>query len=180
LIYFFLVSFKTLEVSTPFLFFTVFINIVFISNFRIYELWPNKKPLLNILKSKIRYEDIFKNGLNKKRRSKFFYLSSGTIKSISNFRATIPLSKIFFKLKNAAQNFSANFFVSGVFYKNVIFNVLLKGQCHEIFDLRFFSLNNTPCSPHSRAKAFLNSASNSPRYDRFSDASCNIWPLSNS
>jgi hypothetical protein len=38
---------------------------------------------------------------------------------------------------------------------------LLKGQCHEIFDPRFFSSNNTP---------FLNSASKSPRYDRCSNA----------
>jgi hypothetical protein len=31
----------------------------------------------------------------------------------------------------------------------------LKGQCHEIFDPRFFSLNNTPWAPDSRAKASL-------------------------
>jgi hypothetical protein len=49
-------------------------------------------------------------------------------------------------------------------------NLLLKGQCHEIFDLRFFSSNNTPWALNSRAKALLNSASNSPRYDRFSNA----------
>jgi hypothetical protein len=46
----------------------------------------------------------------------------------------------------------------------------LKGKCHEIFDPRFFSSNNTPWAPDSRAKAFLNSASNSPRYNRFSNA----------
>jgi hypothetical protein len=46
----------------------------------------------------------------------------------------------------------------------------LKGQCHEIFDPRFFSSKNTPWAPDSQAKAFLNSASNSPRYDRFSIA----------
>jgi hypothetical protein len=46
----------------------------------------------------------------------------------------------------------------------------LQGQCHEIFDPRCFSSNNTPWAPDSRAKAFLNSASNSPRYDRFSIA----------
>jgi hypothetical protein len=46
---------------------------------------------------------------------------------------------------------------------------VLKGQCHEIFDPRFFSSNNTPWAPDSRAKAYLNSASNSPRYDRFSN-----------
>jgi hypothetical protein len=40
----------------------------------------------------------------------------------------------------------------------------LKGQCHEIFDLWFFHQTIPPDS-----KAFLNSASNSPRYDRFSD-----------
>jgi hypothetical protein len=45
-----------------------------------------------------------------------------------------------------------------------------KGQCHEIFDLRFFSSINIPWAPDSRAKAFLNSASNSPRYDQFSNA----------
>jgi hypothetical protein len=46
----------------------------------------------------------------------------------------------------------------------------LKGQCQEIFDLRVFSSNNTPWAPDSRAKAFLNFSSNSPRYDRFSNA----------
>jgi hypothetical protein len=35
------------------------------------------------------------------------------------------LSKLFFKLKNALQNISANLFASGVFHKNIIFNVLL-------------------------------------------------------
>jgi hypothetical protein len=43
----------------------------------------------------------------------------------------------------------------------------LKEQCHEIFDLRFFHQSNAPWAPDSRSKAFLNSASNSPRYDRF-------------
>jgi hypothetical protein len=42
-----------------------------------------------------------------------------------------------------------------------------KSQCHEIFDSRFFPSNNTPWAFDSRGKAFLNSASNSPRYDRF-------------
>jgi hypothetical protein len=40
-------------------------------------------------------------------------------------------------------------------------------------DLRpsvFFSSNYTLWAPDSRAKSFLNSASNSPRYDRFSEA----------
>jgi hypothetical protein len=46
----------------------------------------------------------------------------------------------------------------------------LKGLCHEIFDPRCFSSNNTPWAPDSRAKAFWNSASNSPRHDRFSNA----------
>jgi hypothetical protein len=46
----------------------------------------------------------------------------------------------------------------------------LKGQCHEIFDPRFFSSNKTPWAPDSQAKAFLNSASNWPRYDGFSNA----------
>jgi hypothetical protein len=45
----------------------------------------------------------------------------------------------------------------------------LKGQRHEIFDSRFFLSNNTPWAPDSQAKAFLNSASNSPRYDQFSN-----------
>jgi hypothetical protein len=47
---------------------------------------------------------------------------------------------------------------------------VLKRQCHEVFDSRFFSSNNTPWAPDSRAKALLNSASNSTRYDRFSNA----------
>jgi hypothetical protein len=48
-----------------------------------------------------------------------------------------------------------------------LYECSLKGQCHEIFGPRFFSSNNTPWAPDSRAKAFLNSDSNSPRYDRF-------------
>jgi hypothetical protein len=52
----------------------------------------------------------------------------------------------------------------------ITFYLLLKGQCHEIFDLRFFTSNNTPWAPDSRTKAFFNSASNLPRYDRFSNA----------
>jgi hypothetical protein len=43
----------------------------------------------------------------------------------------------------------------------------LKGQCHEFFYPLFFSSNNTSWAPDSRDKAFLNSASNSPRYDQF-------------
>jgi hypothetical protein len=44
-------------------------------------------------------------------------LSNDTKKHTTKSRETIPLSKIFFKLKNAAQNFLANFFDSGVFHK---------------------------------------------------------------
>jgi hypothetical protein len=33
---------------------------------------------------------------------------------------------------------------------------ILKGQCHEIFDPRFLSSNNTPWTSDSWAKAFLN------------------------
>jgi hypothetical protein len=47
---------------------------------------------------------------------------------------------------------------------------ILKGQLHEIFDPWFCSSNNTIQAPDSQAKAFLNSFSNSPRYDRFSNA----------
>jgi hypothetical protein len=54
-------------------------------------------------------------------------------------------------------------------YSNINRNPL-KGQCHEIFDHRFFSSNNTPWVPDSRSKTFLNSASNSPSYGRFSNA----------
>jgi hypothetical protein len=57
---------------------------------------------------------------------------------------------------------------NGVTNKQLLF--ILKGQWHEIFDPRFISSNNTPWAPDSRAKAFSNSASNSPRYDRFSNA----------
>jgi hypothetical protein len=53
-------------------------------------------------------------------------------------------------------------------------HVFIKGIVPRDFRPSVFLLNNTPCSPDSRAKAFLNSALNSPRYDRFSDASCNI------
>jgi hypothetical protein len=50
--------------------------------------------------------------------------------------------------------------------------IAVKGQCHKFFfDIRFFSSNNnTPWDPDSQAKAFLNSASNSPRYDRYLNA----------
>jgi hypothetical protein len=63
------------------------------------------------------------------------------------------------------------FFINGVLPTTLYSTqrTFLKGQCHEIFDLRFFSSNKTPWAPDSWAKAFLNSASNSPRYDRFSN-----------
>jgi hypothetical protein len=38
---------------------------------------------------------------------------------------------------------------------NLILHTLM-GQCHEIFDLQFFSSNSTPWAPESWAKAFLN------------------------
>jgi hypothetical protein len=38
--------------------------------------------------------------------------------------------------------------------------------------ISFFSSNNIPWAPHSQAKAFLNSDSNSPRYDRFLRPTC--------
>jgi hypothetical protein len=40
----------------------------------------------------------------------------------------------------------------------------LKGPCHEIFDLRFFSSNNSIWAPDPRVKAFLHMASYSRRY----------------
>jgi hypothetical protein len=40
----------------------------------------------------------------------------------------------------------------------------LKGQCQEIFDPRFFSLNCTPGSPDPWAKTVLHIDSNSRRY----------------
>jgi hypothetical protein len=40
---------------------------------------------------------------------------------------------------------------------------MFKGQCHEIFDPLFFSLNCTPGCPDSWAKAVLNIDSNSRR-----------------
>jgi hypothetical protein len=45
----------------------------------------------------------------------------------------------------------------------------LKGQCHKNFDLRFFHETIHPGPLIDRLKPFLNSASNSPRYDRFSN-----------
>jgi hypothetical protein len=42
----------------------------------------------------------------------------------------------------------------------------LKGQCHEIFDPRFYSSNNPPYGLDLWAKAVLNMASNSPRKSR--------------
>jgi hypothetical protein len=40
----------------------------------------------------------------------------------------------------------------------------LKVQCHEIFYLWFFSLNNPTWASDSRVKAFLHMASNSRKY----------------
>jgi hypothetical protein len=47
---------------------------------------------------------------------------------------------------------------------------ILKGTVSRDFRPSGFSSNNTLWAPYSRAKAFLNSASNSRRYDRFSNA----------
>jgi hypothetical protein len=52
-----------------------------------------------------------------------------------------------------------------------IFVIYVKGTVSQDFRPSvFFSSNNTPWAPDSRAKSFLNSASNSQRYDRFSNA----------
>jgi hypothetical protein len=56
--------------------------------------------------------------------------------------------------------------LSGIPVVKILDVSFLKGQCHESFDLRFFSHPTTPPG----AKAFFNSTSNSPRYDRFSNA----------
>jgi hypothetical protein len=40
----------------------------------------------------------------------------------------------------------------------------LKGQCHEIFDLWFFSSNNPIWAPDSCCKIFSNFVANSPSY----------------
>jgi hypothetical protein len=46
----------------------------------------------------------------------------------------------------------------------------LKGQCHEIFDPRFFSLNCTPGPPDSWAKTVLHIDSNSRSFSiKFDD-----------
>jgi hypothetical protein len=45
-----------------------------------------------------------------------------------------------------------------------------KGTVSRDFRPSVFSSNNTPLAPDSRARVFLNSASNSSRYDRFSNA----------
>jgi hypothetical protein len=48
--------------------------------------------------------------------------------------------------------------------------LMLKGQSHEIFDPRFFSLNCTPGSPDLWAKKVLHIDSNSRRYSiKFDD-----------
>jgi hypothetical protein len=58
----------------------------------------------------------------------------------------------------------------------------LKGQCHEIFDLWFFSSNNLIWAPDSRVKAFSNIASDSRNYSkkslttqRFNHTAVLIW-----
>jgi hypothetical protein len=43
----------------------------------------------------------------------------------------------------------------------------LKGQCHEIFDPRFFSSINSSQGPDSRAKSVSHMALNSPRNARY-------------
>jgi hypothetical protein len=48
--------------------------------------------------------------------------------------------------------------------------VALKGTVSRDFRPSVFFIKQYPQAPDSRAKAFLNSASNSPRYDRFSTA----------
>jgi hypothetical protein len=56
-----------------------------------------------------------------------------------------------------------------IFYKEHFFltYACLKGQCHEIFDPRFFASNNPPQCPDSWARAISNMASNLlPRSDR--------------
>ena len=44
---------------------------------------------------------------------------------------------------------------------------LLKGVCHEIFDLQFFSWFKPIWAPDKQAKVFSNSVSISPRYSNF-------------
>ena len=46
-------------------------------------------------------------------------------------------------------------------------NLALKGVCHEIFDLQFFSLFKPIWTPDKQAKIFSNSATISPRYSNF-------------
>jgi hypothetical protein len=51
-----------------------------------------------------------------------------------------------------------------VFKEQSSIKLRLKGQCHEIFDSLFFSLNCTPGSADSWAKTVLHIDSNSRRY----------------
>jgi hypothetical protein len=57
-----------------------------------------------------------------------------------------------------------------VYFLNIISAGFVKGTVSRDFRPSVFSSNNTPRAPDSQAKAFLNSASNSPMYDRFSNA----------
>jgi hypothetical protein len=69
---------------------------------------------------------------------------------IRNLRSGVRVSAFFLSvMKLTARQRMSEFFI-------------LKGQCHEIFDPRFFSLNCTPGSPDSWAKTVLHS--NSRRY----------------
>jgi hypothetical protein len=58
-----------------------------------------------------------------------------------------------------------------------IFLILFKAQCHEIFDLWFFSSNSPIWAPDSRVKAFSNMASNSRSYPTSYPEWCQ-WQLS--
>jgi hypothetical protein len=73
--------------------------------------------------------------------------------------------KFFFLLFTSKKSAYYNFFVMPKQFLKI-----LKRQCHEIYAPRFLKSNSTPWVPASQAKAFWNSASNSPRYDRFSHA----------
>jgi hypothetical protein len=62
-------------------------------------------------------------------------------------------------------NFQRRTLVKGTLTRKkcVKWGVSLEGQCHEIFDPRFFSSNNPPQGPDLRPKAILHMASYSPR-----------------
>jgi hypothetical protein len=75
---------------------------------------------------------------------------------LKNFNRALPLTIFdYFTVLNS-------FVIAN--YSMVEPNKCLKGQCHEIFDPRFF-IKQYALGPWF---TFLNSASNSPRYDRFS------------